>query len=90
MSAELQWVSEKYGEGALAAVPTTASEGLREKRIALAFDRRAAAESARDEPWTDRNVRLYQSYADRHWNRRSAILLLYLVRRRERLQPREN
>lgn len=59
----------------------TSRDALHLRRRARGFEMQVERASRTNEPWTDKNVRMWQGYMSRDWKSRSAILLDYLSRR---------
>lgn len=57
---------------------------LQQRRIAIGAWRCADSEALKDEPWTDRNVRLWGGVAFEAERKRAAIIRGYLDRRKAR------
>jgi hypothetical protein len=60
---------------------TPAETALRYRRQAIGAERAADREAAKDNPWTDRNVRAWQSVMTRAWALRRAVIVGYMHRR---------
>ena len=57
---------------------------LQYRRRAIGAERIAHREASKDLPWTDYNVRMWQSVMCEAMKRRSAILLAYIAERKAR------